>query len=117
MHSCNNGCHLCFSTSFYCQKSKKKEKEKEKEKSKEKNRKTKKLKILDNGDVVGVNNESKQAKKHKSKKRKADTDIDKGDPILGGLDYDKLFKATGGVRCGMRARASQEGKWRRAENM
>lgn len=32
------------------------------------------------------------------------------------VSYEELFKATGGLRMGMRARASQKGKWTRAEN-
>ena len=31
------------------------------------------------------------------------------------VSYEELFKATGGARLGMRARASQRGKWMRAE--
>ena len=49
-------------------------------------------------------------KKKKDKKRSSGS-------MLGGLDYGELFKATGGVRPGMRARGSQQGKWTRTENL
>lgn len=32
------------------------------------------------------------------------------------LSYEDMFKATGGIRLGMRARASQKGKWARTES-
>ena len=69
-------------------------------------------------DVYGEKSRGKKKdkKKDKSRKRKVNDDTNIEESILGGLDYAKLFKATGGIRCGMRARASQEGKWRRAEN-
>ena len=51
-------------------------------------------------------------KKKKSKKRKHDED----DDVEKQPSYDDLFKATGGARLGMRARASQNGKFLRTEH-
>lgn len=58
---------------------------------------------------------SKKSKSGDSKKRKSgDEDIESHNEIQ--PSYDDLFKATGGARLGMRARADQKGKLKRTED-
>ncbi|KAJ1427800.1 hypothetical protein B484DRAFT_450152 [Ochromonadaceae sp. CCMP2298] len=66
-----------------------------------------------------IKSKMKATGKTKDKKRKkgaGETETEEGE----GSDdpsYADLFKATGGARLGMRARADQKGKWRRTEAM
>lgn len=73
------------------QKNKKAKKEKKEEKKKDKK-------------------EKKEAKKSKEKSGKISTDF-------GAPSFEELFKATGGARLGMRARANQAGKFKRTEDL
>ena len=54
--------------------------------------------------------EKKEAKKSKEKSGKVSTDFD-------APSFEELFKATGGARLGMRARANQAGKFKRTEDL
>ena len=53
----------------------------------------------------------KEKKDKKSKKEKSTSSTTTGT----GINYDELFKATGGARLGMRARGEQSGKFKRSE--
>jgi hypothetical protein len=56
--------------------------------------------------------EKKGKKKSKKKSKEREGGSREGDRAP---TFEELFKATGGARMGMRARASQKGKWQRAE--
>ncbi|CAM9614656.1 unnamed protein product [Discosporangium mesarthrocarpum] len=56
----------------------------------------------------------KKGKKGKKKGSKKDSGSELGSESSSSM-YDQMFRATGGARMGMRARASQKGKWLRTE--
>lgn len=58
---------------------------------------------------------NKKAKKSSSKKRKNEEEDLEGNADA--PSFDDLFRATGGARLGMRARASQNGKFKRTEHL
>lgn len=65
--------------------------------------------------LKAMQKKSKKSKSGDSKKRKSgDDEVEHHDE--GPLSYDDLFKATGGARLGMRARADQKGKLKRTED-
>ncbi|CAN0479264.1 unnamed protein product [Ectocarpus sp. 12 AP-2014] len=69
-------------------------------------------------DSALANMGGKKKKKKKDKKKRDKTADGEGVPEAGAeatTMYDKMFKATGGARMGMRARASQNGKLSRTE--
>jgi hypothetical protein len=68
--------------------------------------------VSDNWWQTGFNSALGSVKKKKKKKRKAESDNEEAsnEPT-----FDDLFKATGGARLGMRARAKQLGKIKRTE--
>jgi Pin2-interacting protein X1 len=59
-----------------------------------------------------MKNKHEKKSKSGSKKRKAEEEVSDAPP-----SYDDLFKATGGARLGMRARADQKGKLKRTEGL
>jgi Pin2-interacting protein X1 len=59
-----------------------------------------------------MKNKHEKKSKSGSKKRKAEEEASDAPP-----SYDDLFKATGGARLGMRARADQKGKLKRTEGL
>ena len=56
---------------------------------------------------------AKKTKKRKDKSEARNADVD---ALTRVPSYEELFKATGGARLGMRARADQKGKFRRTES-
>jgi len=68
----------------------------------------------------GKDEKKKKKKKDKEKsngKRKRDDDAPDSDDALDRPSFEDLYKATGGARLGMRARADQKGKFSRTENL
>lgn len=66
----------------------------------------------DDDKVNDLETDDKNSSSKKSKKKsKVTTDL----PSSGPPSYEELFKATGGARLGMRARAKQDGKHKRTE--
>lgn len=92
-------------------KSKKKKDKKSKKEKKDKKQSSKDKKKSKNADHGP---ESTQDDEKKSKKRKREIESSPSEE-LGSINYEELFKATGGARLGMRARREQKGKILRTE--
>ena len=88
---------------------KKEKKEKKNKKDKKKDKKDKKSNSKEDSNEIDED-DSKDKSNNRNKRIAASSAIE-------GINYDELFKATGGARPGMRARSSQSGKWARTENM
>lgn len=91
--------------------SKNKKKGKKKDK---KNKKDKKTSKKEKATASSENNEVNNDEKKSSKKRKREEETS-GLGTTDSINYDELFKATGGARLGMRARREQKGKILRTE--
>ena len=101
------------------EKKKKKKKTEKKSKGKEGNEEMQDTEEDEEKDFKdGKDEKKKKKKKDKDKsngKRKRDDDAD-SDDALDRPSFEDLYKATGGARLGMRARADQKGKFSRTEN-
>jgi Pin2-interacting protein X1 len=89
----------------------KKKKDKKKNKKEKKSSKDKKKSKKSSDDPDNSNSQESKG----SKKRKREEEFVSEEP--GSINYDELFKATGGARLGMRARREQKGKILRTEGV
>eukprot|EP01033_Poteriospumella_lacustris_P001131 gene1132-827_t len=93
--------------------SKKNKKKKDKKKNKKEKKSSKDKKKTKKSSDDPDNSNSQESKG--SKKRKREEEFVSEEP--GSINYDELFKATGGARLGMRARREQKGKILRTEGV
>eukprot|EP01039_Chlorochromonas_danica_P008443 gene8443-9309_t len=91
--------------------------DKDKKKSKKRDRDSRQEEEEEGSDSERRAKKKKSKKEKKAKREKEAKEVEEESPEEAALDYQELFKATGGARLGMRARRDQKGKISRTEGL